>query len=345
MFDEFTRELRRLKLDQGVQIPIGMPVDDKGYFDRECPHKECGAFFKVLFDDWHDKVPDAAAYCPKCGIKEDPAEFNTEWQRSYTQKFAQAYAAKQLDKAFSRAARRTMPKRLSGGLFDFEMDVTFHAGPTPVVLPSSAQEVLRQDFECGPCGFRYSTIGAGYFCPACGYNSAVKDFDQTIDTTLKVVEGLEEIKLILTRKYDLDAAANVEQQILEDQIKNLVMAFQRVAEALFCLLPNTTLFSFDQNLFQRIHDGSDHWFRATGKSYRDLLSTSELEEMATMVQRRHKLSHNEGMIDKRYVEKSGDFSYDVGQRLVIRKAHVKRLAKHVRRLVEGLRVIVTAAKP
>ena len=344
MFDRFTRELRGLELNQGVQIPIDMPLDDKGYFDRECPSKECGASFKVLFDDWLDKVPDVAAYCPKCGANEDPTEFNTEWQERYIQEFALAYAKKQLNKVFSRAARGTKPKILSGALFNIEMNVTYHAGSTPVVLTPSAQAVLRQDFECESCGCRYAAIGAGYFCPACGYNSAIKDFDQTIDTTLKSVDGLEEITLALSTKYDLDVAANVEQQILEDQIENLVTTFQRVAEDLFSQLPNASLFSFDQNLFQRIQDSSDLWCRATGKSYEDYLSKSELEELATMVQRRHKLSHREGMIDKKYVDKSGDSSYDVGQRLVIRRVHVKRLAKLVRKLVDGLRVIVTATK-
>ena len=51
MFDEFIRELDQLGLSQGVKVPIDLPLDDKGYFDRKCPHVECRADFKVLFDD------------------------------------------------------------------------------------------------------------------------------------------------------------------------------------------------------------------------------------------------------------------------------------------------------
>ena len=261
------------------------------------------------------------------------------------QEVAEASLAGQLNQAFSRAARRTKPKKLSAGLFDVQMSVSYRAAPTTVVLPSSAHEVLRQDFQCWPCGCRYSTIAAGYFCPACGHNSAARDFDQTIDTTLKAVDSLEKIKRLLTENYDLDFAANFEQKTLEDGIENLVTAFQRVAEALFSELPNATSFSFDQNLFQRLDGGSDLWCRATSKSYQDYLSAPELEEMVTIFQRRHKLSHADGIIDQRYVDKSGDPSYQVGQRLVIKRVHVKRLAELVTKLVDGLREIATPAKP
>lgn len=344
MFDEFERELRNLEMFQGVRIPIDIPIDDNGCLDRECPHRECRAFFKVLFDDWRDKVPDDAAFCPKCGKKDDPTQFNTESQNKYIQEFAEAFAAEQLNRALSRAARRTKTKRISAGLFDVEMSVSYHAGPTPVVLPSSAFEVLRQDFQCGSCGCRYSTIGAGYFCPACGHNSADRDFDQTIDTILKVVNSLEEIERTITDKYDIDVGANVKQQILEDQIENLVTAFQRTSESLFLELPNAKLFNFNINAFQSLEGGSNLWHRASNKNYQSFLTRSELEELATLFERRHKLSHTEGMVDQRYLDRSGDSAYQVGQRLVVRKIHVERLCELVGRLVYGLREIVAESR-
>ena len=340
VFDEFVRELGCLELEQGVQVPIDIPLDDKGYIDRECPHSECGELFKVLFDDWRDKVPDVAAFCPKCGARDDPSQFNTETQSKYIQQAAETYVAEQLNQAFDRRARRTKPRKISAGGLDIQMSVSYHAGPTPVVLPSSALEVLRQDFQCKSCCCRYSTIGAGYFCPACGHNSAAQDFDHTIDTTLKVVDSLKKQKLVLTDMYNLDVAVNIEQQLLEDQIENLVTAFQRASEALFSELQNATSFNFDRNVFQRLRDGSELWSQATGTAYKDHLTKSELEEMATMFERRHKLSHTQGIVDQAYVDKSGDSAYEVGQKLVIREVHVRRLSELVKKLVDGLRDVV-----
>ena len=62
MFDEFIRELD--SFPSTMEVRISMPLDDKGYFDRRCPHQECGVLFKVMSDDWGDHVSDDVAYCP-----------------------------------------------------------------------------------------------------------------------------------------------------------------------------------------------------------------------------------------------------------------------------------------
>jgi hypothetical protein len=343
MFEEFIREIKRLDIMQGVQIPIKIPLDQKGYLDRRCPHRECSADFKVLFVDWRGKVPDNVACCPKCGKRTTPQDFNTPSQKQYIQQTAKAYAAKQVQGALRRAAGRTRPQKFGGGLLSFEMRVSYRAGALPVVLPIEAENILRQDFECEGCGCRYSTIGACYFCPACGRNSAIKDFEQTVATSLKAVDALNDIRNALASKYGPDAAADVSQQILEDQIENLITAFQRITEALFQRLPNAASYKCDQNLFQRLDDASALWQQATGRDYASLLQAAELAELGTMLQRRHKLGHSQGMVDQRYVDKSGDSTYAVGQRLVINTQQVHRLADIVRKLVDGLRQLIRAS--
>lgn len=344
MFEEFTRELRRLGLERGVRIPIDLPLDEKGYLDRRCPHRECRADFKVLFDDWRDKVPDDFAFCPKCGERAEPTEFHTAWQKKHISRVAEAYVANQVNQAFSRAARRTRPVQLSGGLFNISMSVTYKAGRTPVVLPLSADEALRQDFTCGSCGCRYSTVGAAYFCPACGHNSPFNDFELAVGMAVKTVDGMDRLKAAVAEMHDPDVAENFERQLLEDQIENVVTGFQRVSEALFGELPTAANFSWDANLFQRLSDGSELWRRATGKAYDDFLDASEMAVLGTMIQRRHKIGHCQGMVDDRYVEKSGDTSYSVGQRIVTSGHHVRQLASVVSKLVVGLRGVVTASK-
>ena len=338
MFDEFIRELRRL--EQPVSVAIDMPLDEKGYFDRRCPHRECHSDFKVLFEDWREKVPDEFAVCPKCGQKSDPSDFNTPWQQQYINDFAQAHMSQRLNEAFSQAARRTRRRRIGAGLFKMEMSVSYKAGTVDVVLPPSAAETLRQDLTCDACACRYSTIGAGYFCPACGHNSPLKDFVRTIEMARKTVDGLPALKQALADLHDPDTAANFEQQLLEDQIENLVTAFQRGTEALFDRLPNASTFKRDANLFQRLNDASALWRSATAKGYDDLLSADEFESLQIMIQRRHKIGHCQGMIDAKYVQQSGDKAYAVGQRLVTGTQHVRELAQILETLMRGLQSLV-----
>ena len=58
--------------------------------------------------------------------------------------------------------------------------------------------------------------------------------------------------------------------------------------------------------------------------------------MILFFQRRHILEHNAGIVDGRYIEKSGDTSYSVGQRLVLKKNEVRELLAIVRKLCNGL---------
>ena len=46
---------------------VNIPTDDDSYLDRACPDEVCGAEFKVLVDDWQDKVRDEEVFCPHCG--------------------------------------------------------------------------------------------------------------------------------------------------------------------------------------------------------------------------------------------------------------------------------------
>jgi DegV family protein with EDD domain len=62
------------------------------------------------------------------------------------------------------------------------------------------------------------------------------------------------------------------------------------------------------------------------------LSAEELAFMKLMFQRRHLLEHNNGMVDQRYLDKSGDTSYSLGQRIIVKEADAHSLLAILRKL-------------
>ncbi len=88
MFDEILREMK--KLSEPQRISISIPLDDKGFYDRICPNTECGGAFKVLFDDWRDKVTDECVYCPFCRYEGPSDQWHTEAQAEHIQSAALA---------------------------------------------------------------------------------------------------------------------------------------------------------------------------------------------------------------------------------------------------------------
>jgi len=57
---------------------------------------------------------------------------------------------------------------------------------------------------------------------------------------------------------------------------------------------------------------------ATGKGCDSWLSQDEIADINMLFQQRHIIEHNNGLIDERYIQNSGDISYRVCQRVIIK---------------------------
>jgi len=333
MFDDVIRKLKRL--ERGVQVPIEFPLDDDGYLDRNCSHPECQSDFKVLFDDWRDKVRDEEVFCPLCRHAADSGEWNTEGQQEFIQQAANRYIQKELGDAFRSSARRFNQSQPRGGFI--KMSMSYRPSPLPILIPITATEIMRQKSTCEKCGCRYSSIGAAFFCPACGHNSASSTFDGAVATVRKTLDALDVIQQALAGATDGDTAENSIRHICENGLVKLVSALQRFAEARFDTLPNRAAFDPRRNLFQNLTESNDLWRAANGSSYADMLTATEHVKLERFFQQRHLLAHREGIVDQVYIDKSGDATYAVGQRLIIRKEPVQVLADLVAKLAAELR--------
>lgn len=338
MFDEIIRELK--KLEQPRRIEISIPLDERGFLDRSCPHSECLGTFKVHFEDWRDKVRDDEAFCPFCRHACLAEQMNTEAQQKYIECVAEREIAKLVNDAFGRAAKRTPQRKISGGLIDLTMSLSYKPGRIPTVLPASACEELRQEFTCEKCQCRFASLGASFFCPACGHNSATSSFDNTLTTVRKAVGAITILRQTLGKELDADTAADATRQLLEDQLPRLVGAFERLSEALFAACPTAPGVKLKGNVFQRIDDGSTVWRDATGRGYEAFLNASQLDRLRLLYQRRHVISHRQGIVDQSYLDKSGDLNYAIGQRLKVRDSDVSDLADILEDLASGLRTLV-----
>jgi len=333
MFDDVLRELRRL--EQGVQIPIDLPLDDDGYFDRQCPNSECQAVFKVLYKDWQEKVRDEVVYCPFCGSKNDSSKWNTADQKEYIKQVTSRYLHELLGKAFEQSTRRFNRSRQPGSLI--KMSMSYRPGPRPILIPVEALEIMRQRTTCEECGCRYASVGAAFFCPACGHNSASSTFDAAVDTVRETMRAVPAIRQALVEIAGEDTAVNSTRQIFENALVQLVSSFQRFAEAHFDSLPNRSQYSPRRNVFQTLSEASSLWRSAIGVGYEDMLTASELSALERYFQQRHLLVHKDGIVDQLYLDRTSDPRYTVGQRLVVRREAVLNLADLVSKLAQEIR--------
>jgi hypothetical protein len=314
-----------------------MPLDEDGYFDRRCPSRECGAPFKVLFDDWRDKVSDAVCYCPICRNDTKAEEYNTPTQVRYIKQVVMAYVQEQIGNALKRDTERFNRRQQPGFV---SMKMCYKPGSRPFLMPLRVAELMQQKFVCEKCGCRYASIGAAFFCPACGHNSVIVTFDSTIDAVRKTIEHLPLIRETLAAAASKDTAQDAVRQILESQLAKLVGAFQRFAEAMFAKLPNAAQFQTNKNTFQRLTESGNLWRQAVGEGYKDMLTATEMADLVRLFQQRHLVAHRDGIVDQEYIDKSGDTAYSVGQRLVVQEHAVLKLTELVAKLAEEIRKLV-----
>jgi hypothetical protein len=203
--------------------------------------------------------------------------------------------------------------------------------PQSVLVPAAAAEAMRLKITCPACACRYAVIGAAFFCPSCGHNSAELMFSQSIAA---IRSALDAIGVIRAAIPDRDTAETTVRLVIENGLQNAVTAFQRYAEALYARHPHAP--AARRNAFQNLAESSGLWHAACGKEYSDHLDGAELAVLARMFQQRHLLAHRQGLVDEDYISRSDDTSYRIGQRVVIRETAVRECLVLIEKLTTGL---------
>lgn len=317
-----------------MDIPIKLLSDEKGYLDRECPNENCLYTFKINMQDWSDKVSDDEVHCPMCGHIDTSDKWWTQAQLDAAREIAINYAMnmihEKLDDAFGSLAKSTRRNKY--------VKITYKPGKRIGFTnnPIGQSEEWETDITCESCGTRYSVIGSAYFCPCCGYNSAISVFDESLDSIEKMLDSLEEMNELLTKSYGRDKAETMCRGLLESSLGDIVSAFQKFAE---CVFKTKSSVSVKVNDFQIVEKGSNLFADAVGKGYDEWLSSKELQQMNLLFQKRHILEHNGGIVDERYLKQSGDTSYVLGQHLVVRKEDAMDLLNIIKKLSTGLKTI------
>ena len=327
MFDELMRELHRFEKPQPVRV--SMPSDEEGYFDRQCPSPDCLCQFKVHEDDWRDKVRSEKVFCPFCGHTADSRKWFTQEQLAHGRRVALAHVHARIGRAMKRDAESWNRLQPRNSLIRITMDVK--SRPQSVPVPAAAAEAMRLRIACPACACRYAVIGAAFFCPSCGHNSAELMFSQSIAAIRNAFDSLDVIRAAIR---DRDTAETTVRLVIENGLQNAVTTFQRFAEALYARCPSAP--AARRNAFQNLAKGSGLWRVACGRDYSDHLHGAELAVLTRMFQQRHLLAHRQGLVDEEYISRSGDTSYRIGQRLVVRERAVRECLILTEKLAAGM---------
>ena len=319
------------KPSKKFEFPLTLITDKNGYLDRQCP--KCENIFKIDAEDWENKIykiPNSQMYCPRCKCVAPLVFWNTKKQFKKIKK--------QIENSLSNYFNKNLDDYIKGIKNNINEVVN-----TPIqsllfenTFIGSTNE-LYSNYTCKECGTKYSVIGSAFFCPCCGNISITDIFEETLKNIEKRLKFLPNIKSLLIQLMDKDFAENTNRDMTENCLKDVVSAFQMLASEIYVKL-NGKLDG--KNDFQNISKGSELLKKQCRYGYENWLNEDELKELNIFFQKRHLIVHTNGIINEKYITKSGDATYKVSQRLVIKEQDVLRLISIVKKLGEGLMSLV-----
>lgn len=204
-------------------------------------------------------------------------------------------------------------------------------------------EVKQQfHFECAAqdCKAQTDILGEYGYCPRCGRTNARKLF----------LEGIDKMQ---QRWVDVDKTVTDRQarsRVWEEMTKDIVGDFEHLAKhlrvklLLFPMTPNRRKRLEELNFQQPLQANESlvQWFDVgllvwpgNSATPKRAVQDSDLPFIKKMIQRRHILIHNGGIVDQDYLAFSGDTQVQLGERIRIRSTEAKRFIELVRTMGEN----------
>lgn len=324
--------------EEGFQASISLPVDDDGFFGRECP--ACEQRFKMNAEQWEALPDEAQVTCPYCGEQpEDVNDFMTRDQQerveaainAVTEQYVHGTFSDMLDLSFG-----TQPRKMGGGMFGIEMRIEKGTPPPIRVLPEYVEEKIRRTIACSNCATTYAVYGASAFCPVCGPRASLATVIEAIEAA-RTALGLED--LLPEDAREEARAAGVFGNVAADTIKRVVTLFEVFIRNQFEeRVPNHSdvLRTAGRGVFQRLEDADDAFSDHAGVRLSAIVDVDIWARLLTTFQQRHVLVHQYGIIDEQYLKRVAGSRQRVGQALVVKRREAEKALDDLEALVEAL---------
>lgn len=324
--------------EDGFETSISIPLDEEGFFGRECP--SCEAPFKMRHDEYKELPDELELTCPYCGHRDEHSAFMSAAQRERVMAAAQGLAEQwvhgqvndMLSRTFGR--RRSRPRR-SDSFLSLETSYTPGTPPPVRALPEALEEETRRVIDCSSCGNHHAVYSATSFCPVCGPRPAAEKVLEAIDAAgeaLAVEDRLD------PEERETLRAAGVFERFAVDAIESVVSLFEMFAGEQF---ERRVQDAADHtkgrgNLFQRLDDTASLFLRHTDVDLVSVVGEDRWQRLKRTFARRHVLTHNGGVVDERFLAQVPDSGLKLGQRLVMRRSDAQAALDDLEAVVRAL---------
>lgn len=288
--------------------------DEQGMWGRNCPY--CEKYFRTNHII-------GVTCCPYCSVAGQDLAFISKDQRTYItayyDAFARAYIGKQTTSLDMAEITDDMP--------------AWHY----------SEEKLQTHFKCATkdCGSEADILGEYGYCPRCGRTNARQLF---FDSMAKLLADWEAANVAISdrrergdswEKMTVVCLSNLEAFAKHLRAKLLVFPLTANRRKRLTELSFQKPLEADALLVQWFDIGLLRWAGDELTPGRTV-PESEIPFISKMIQRRHILVHNGGIVDEEYLDRSGDTQARLGERIRIPSKEAKRFVNCIREMGANL---------
>jgi hypothetical protein len=304
---------------------LSLPVDEDGFFGRECPNADCLAYFKLALDEYGLARERHRLTCPVCGTTESDEHFLTKDQVMRI-RAAQIELARGAVNDILRDMGRRGPTRSGAVTIKWNTPAPYEPKP----LPNYVERQTIRTFTCPNGNHRAVVYDLLALCPYCGPDDTPPR--AVFDDTMAAMERL--LRVVTDQPVEARAeleAAGGSTLLAERALTNLIAAVQNLAKQTHIRAGKPAP---SGNPWQNVDRLARQWSADFGSDPISSLSSAEQRTLRLAFSRRHILEHNGGVADAKYVTETGDGS--ARRRVRITTAFVSDAFAVAVRLADGL---------
>lgn len=300
-------------------IKISLPLDN-GFLGRECPNPDCLGYFKIKPGTGITQIGYEVCYCPYCDHKATQKQFYTEQQNKYILSVAKKKLMGIIEKKFKKLDR-DLRRSTRNGLVQLRVD--FKSSHHSIAY--YAEKDLQTEHTCKKCGLEYAVYGKFAFCPDCGAGNSDEVFEANLDLINRMLQKADQESDTLFKEY-----------LVKNSLEDIVSVFDSFGRnSVRLTVANSSLNGY-QISFQNIQNARDKVLKDFGFDIFDSLNSKEIQNLVVGFQKRHLISHQDGIIDEKYIRRSKDRNAQLGHKVEVSSEDVKRLILLVRTISSNL---------
>jgi hypothetical protein len=317
-------------------MQITVPPDAEGRIARECPDGNCTpGYFKVRLGTGI-VGGQTEAFCPYCRHSAAPGDFTTKEQLRFAKEQVIREAHDGVDRAVKSAFglgpsnRRTLG---SGGLIS--MEISYKPG-TRATVRYPFEDQVQRDVICASCGLDHSVYGLATWCPDCGADIFLTHVDAELAVVAAMLGDVDRRRETLGKRIaakDLENCLEDTVSIFEAVVKIIVRRALRKRGA----IPEEIKQGLRQigNCFQNVERTAAYLsdkFKLPGLTG---LSPEECNRLGLIFEKRHPITHNLGVVDRKYLDKAAAAVRE-GREVSVSSAEITEALAMSRRVIGGL---------